>query len=290
MNTPSLLITGATGTIGLELTRLLQQKGFCFRVMVRSIAKAEIWKSLPHVEIVIGDFNDPLSLEKALDGIEKAFLLTNSSERAEQQQLAFVEAAQKKGLRHLVKLSQLAANIASPVRFLRYHAVVEKAIEQTDMAYTFLRPNLFMQGLLGFKDVIQQKGMFFASAGEAPISLIDSRDIARVAFHCLTQEGHVGKTYTLTGPQALTHADLAIEMSRAWQQNIAYVNISSEEFNQALVSVGFPAWQAAGLIEDYAHYSRHEAALVTSTVEDVTGQKPYSFRHFVTDYKEAFMK
>ncbi|MDQ1089651.1 SDR family oxidoreductase [Siphonobacter sp. SORGH_AS_1065] len=290
MQTPSLLITGATGTIGLELTTLLQQKGYSFRVMVRSLEKAEVWKSVPSVEVVIGDFNEPESLEKALTGIDRAFLLTNSSAKAEEQQLAFVAAAQQTGLKQLVKLSQFAAEVHSPVRFLRYHAIVEKAIQDAGISYTFLRPNLFMQGLLGFKDVIQTKGMFFASAGDAPVSVIDIRDIARVAFRCLTEDGHAGKIYPLTGPQALTHTAMAAELSRAVGKEIRYVDVEPEVMHQALLEVGFPEWQAAGLIEDYAHYSRGEASLVTPTVAEVTGQSASPFSRFANDYRAVFGK
>ncbi len=290
MKTPSILITGATGTVGRELTRQLAEQGHAFRVMVRSLDKAEPWRSLPSAEVVMGDFEDASSLRTALQGIDRAFLLSPSSEKAEAQQLAFLEAARQTGLKHLVKLSQLAADENSPVRFLRYHAAVEKAIQQTGMEYTFLRPNLFMQGLLGFKDLIRATGQFFASAGEAPVSVIDVRDIARVALHCLTEEGHQGKTYTLTGPQALTHREMAAELSLSLGTEVRYTDVPSEEMHQGLLQAGFPEWQAAGLMEDYAHYSRQEAAFLTSAVEEITGAKPLSFRDFARDYAEAFLR
>lgn len=97
------------------------------------------------VELVQGDFDDRESLKRALENVDRAFLLTPSSARAVEQQLSFVEAA-KGCVRHLVKLSQFAADPTSPVRFLRYHAAVEAAIRDSNMAWTFLRPNLYMQG------------------------------------------------------------------------------------------------------------------------------------------------
>ena len=88
-------------------------------------------------------------------GVEKAFLLTNSTERAEHQQIAFVRLAQETGIRHIVKLSQLHADVNSPGRFLRYHAAVEAAVRASGLTFTFLRPNLYMQGLLNFRQSIQ---------------------------------------------------------------------------------------------------------------------------------------
>jgi uncharacterized protein YbjT (DUF2867 family) len=140
-----ILVTGATGSNGSELTQLLASRGVPVRAMVRSHDGATAIAALAGVEIVVGDFDDPASVERALRGVEKAFLLTNSSDRAEARQRAFVDTARRTGLRHVVKLSQLDADEGSPVRFLRYHAAVERAIAASGIAYTFLRPNLYMQ-------------------------------------------------------------------------------------------------------------------------------------------------
>lgn len=169
------------------------------------------WKAL---RPSFGDFDDADSLASALQGMKRALLLTNSSERAEVQQSTFVETARRAGVRHIVKLSQWAASTDSPVRFLRYHAVVEGKIKDSGIAYTFLRPNLFMQGLLAFREAIIGQGKFFAAIGEAKISVIDVRDIGAAAAAALAEEGHQGRTYNLTGPQALSHGEMAESLSR----------------------------------------------------------------------------
>lgn len=256
--------------------------------MVRSAQDAEILNARPGVEAIIGDFNDPVSLERTLNGMERAFLLTPSSERAEAQQLAFVAAAKRAGVQHIVKLSQLAADEDSPVRFLRYHAVVERAIRDSGVAYTFLRPNLFMQGLLGFRSTIVGQGKFFASIGEARISAIDIRDIAAVAAAALTTDGHENKTYTLTGPTALTHAGMADGLGAALHKPVTFVDVPPAALREALIFAGFPTWQADGLLEDYAHYSRNEASMLSPDVALVTGKAPRSFANFAVDYGSAF--
>ena len=263
-----ILITGATGNIGSELVKLLN--GHNIRTMIRSEGT--------------GDFNDPASVEKALQGIERAFLLTNSSEQAEQQQLTFVELAQKAGVKHIVKLSQWAADVNSPVRFLRYHAVVENKIRESGMTYTFLRPNLFMQGLLDFV----HDGQFFAPIGDAKISMVDIRDIAAVAATALTTNGHENKIYNLTGPAAITHPQIAEELSIALNKKITFFNVTPQEMRAALSQVGFPEWQADGLIEDYAHYAKNEAAAVENGVLEATGKAARSFAEFARDYAPVF--
>ena len=149
MKSPNILITGATGSIGTELTKILSAQGVPFRAMVRSIQQNQELDRLEGATLIEGDFNDAASVRQALQGIDRAFLLTNSSEQAETQQSTFVEVAKQSGLQHIVKLSQWAADLHSPVRFLRYHAVVENKIRESGIAYTFLRPNFVYAGFVG---------------------------------------------------------------------------------------------------------------------------------------------
>ena len=283
-----ILVTGATGSNGRELLKRLLALGAPVRGMVRPQSQ-RAGGQLRGVELVTADFDDDASLVRALEGIERAFLVTNSSERVEDQQLRFVGKARAAGVRHIVYLSQLHAARNSPVRFLRYHAVVEQAISSSGIAFTHLRPNLYMQGMLGFRSSIQSEGRILAPAGEARVSVVDVRDIAAVAAATLTQSGHAGKIYDITGPESLTHAEMASQLSEALGKPIAFVDIPEAAMRRALLSVGFPEWQAEGLIEDYAHYRRGEASDVSPAVQNVTGRPPHAFREFAGDYKEAFL-
>jgi uncharacterized protein YbjT (DUF2867 family) len=282
-----ILVTGATGTNGSEIIKRLAKSGAGVRAMVRKFPDSGT-DVLPGVEFVTADFDDPSSIRRALAGVDRAFLATNSSERAEARQLGFVEQARAAGLGHIVYLSQLHAAANSPVRFLRYHAVVEEAIASSGLAFTHLRPNLFMQGLLGFRSSIASEGRFYAPAGNARVSIVDVRDIAAVAAAALTQNGHEGKTYDITGPKALTHAEMASEFTTVLGKPVMFVDTPEAAMHAALLGFGFPEWQADGLVEDYAHYRRGEASGVSSSVQDVTGRLPSSFAAFSRDYTRAF--
>ena len=283
---PTLLVTGATGMIGGLLVDELVARDVGSTAMVRGSATPAL-AGLDGVRVVHGDFDDAASLERALEGSERAFLLTNSSERSEEQQLAFVRAAAKAGVRHIVKLSQLHADVQSPVRFLRYHAVVEAAIVEAGLDFTFVRPNLVLQAYLAFAPLIAA-GTLPAPIGQARVSVVDARDIARVCAAALTEGGHAGKTYDVTGPEAVTHQELATALGRAAGHEVAFQQAGPDAFAAMLAQVGMPQWQAAGLIEDYAHYERGEAATVSRDVERVTGRAPITLAQFAADHAEQF--
>lgn len=281
-----ILVTGATGNNGVEIIKRLSAQGVAVRAMVRNAPASPIFP--PNVEIAVADFDDAASLQRALAGVDRAFLVTPSSEKVEDQQLRFVELAGKSRVKHIVYLSQLHARKDSPVRFLRYHAAVESALKQSGIAYTNLRPNLYMQGLLLFRQMIATHGQIAAPIGDARVSLVDVRDIAAVAAAALTEDGHEGKTYDITGPEALTHAEIANRLSEVLGKQVRFVDISDAAMLQALLSFHMPSWQAEGLVEDYGHYGRGEAASISQDVKSVTGSSPRDFQTFARDYKTAF--
>lgn len=284
-----ILVTGATGKNGVEILKRLSGRKERIRAMVRK--QSEIMRATPNcgLEFVEADFEDAASLRRALTSVQRAFLVTNSSDRVEEHQLRFVSLATESGVKHIVYLSQLHASSESPLRFLHYHAAVEEAVRTSGMSYTNLRPNLYMQALLMIGKSIGSEGRFFAPAGNARVSVVDVRDIAAVAVAALTQTGHEGKTYDITGPEALTHAQMAAELSQALHRPVTFVDLPEQQFREALRGFHMPDWQADGLIEDYAHYRRGEAADISSTVKEVTGEDPRPFAVFARDYRAAFL-
>jgi uncharacterized protein YbjT (DUF2867 family) len=273
--------------IGSLLTDALVAQGVEFTVMLRRGGSGHWIAGKPGVSSTEGDFDDPASLRGALEGVDRAFLLTNSTERTEAQQIAFVEAAQAQRVGQVVYLSQLAADPQSPVRFLRYHGAVEAALTNSTVGWTFVRPNLILQAYIAFAPLIAQ-GALQAPIGDAAVSVVDARDIAAVAAAALTKDGHVGKTYTVTGPAAVSHADIATALGDAIGRPVRFERMAPEEFVAMVTGVGMPQWQADGLAEDYAHYDRGEAATVSPDVQQVTGSNARSVHDFTKDYADAF--
>jgi uncharacterized protein YbjT (DUF2867 family) len=281
------LLTGATGTSGWALLRLLEAKGVAVQAMrrgERDVSRLVLTAATP----MAADFENADSLRAALSGVRSAYLVTPSSSETEAQQIRFAEAAAEACVGHLVKLSQFAADGSSPVRFLSYHAAVERRIRDLGIGYTFLRPNLFFSGFLAFRKTIAEEGQFFAPIGDARVSAVDVRDIAAVAAAALTEPGHMGMTYTISGPAAITHHDVARAILGAIGRDVRFVDVPPEAFAAALRGVGVPPWQADGLVEDYAHYARGEVAEVTTTVRDLTGEGPRDIAGFARDHARAF--
>jgi len=282
-----ILITGATGNNGSELLRQLSATGTPTRAFVRDKRKTNPI-GFPGIEIVEGDFSRPETFMRALDGVDRLFLLIPSSALAEARQCRFVDAARRSGVKHIVKLSQFGADPDSPCRFQRAHGAVEDHIRSSGMDYTFLRPNLFMQGILNFRSTIAFQGVFYACAGTARVSIVDVRDIATMASLALTESGHEGKTYEITGPESLTHVEMAEMLSEVTGRAVSYVEISPDSMRHVLLDLGMSAWQADGVIEDYEAYRRGDSERVTTTVEDVAGVFPMTFEEFARDYASEF--
>ncbi|MCD2192185.1 SDR family oxidoreductase [Actinomycetospora endophytica] len=282
----TVLVSGATGTIGRELVGLLAGQGVCVRAMVRRPADADALRA-PGVEPVIADLDDPSSLARALDGVDALFLNTPSSAEARDRQIRCADLAVAVGVRRLVLLSQYAARADSPVRFLRWHAEVEDHVGALDLEVTVLRPNLFLQGMLTMAGAVREHGTLGAPIGSARVSMVDTRDIAAVAAVALTQPGHAGAVYTLTGPAAVSHHEVAEAISAATGRDVQFADLPDETFATMLDGV-LPAWQRDGLLEDYAHYRRGEAAVVDPAVPTVLGRPARDLAAFARDHAGAF--
>ncbi|MFL6351801.1 MAG: SDR family oxidoreductase [Bryobacteraceae bacterium] len=281
-----ILVTGATGTNGRELVDELNKRGVPFRAMLRDLKKRSV---LPQgVEVVEGDFAKPQTLARALEGVDHAFLVSPPAEQSAQLEKNFIAAAKNAGVSHVVKLSVIAADLHSISRFQRFHREVEIELENSGMGWTILRPNLFMQKTLSYKPTIISQNAIFASAGNSRISAVDVRDIAAVAAAVLTEPGHEGKRYIITGPQALTHTEMAAHLSEALGKEVRYVDVPYSVTRDTLLQMGVPPWQVEGIVELNDMYKRSEAAGVTDTVRSIAKKEPVTFEQFARDFANLF--
>ena len=281
-----ILVIGATGKIGKDVVRGLKAKGEQVRAMIRDTEKAPAARE-PGVEHVTGSLENNASVIAALQGIEKAFLL--SSEEAGMADLhgSFAAAAKDAGLRHLVRLSILPANPDAPIPLAKWHGEADRSVTDSGVPYTILRPSYFMQNNLGGAATIVSDGTIYSAMGEGKVGHIDTRDIADVAVAALTSEGHAGQTYVLTGPEVLTMAEVAARLSAALGKTIEYVNLPPEEIKARMVSAGMPDWRADVWVKLAGMISLGIANKVTPAVKDVLGREPRSIDQFAKDFAPA---
>jgi uncharacterized protein YbjT (DUF2867 family) len=284
----TILVTGATGTVGSLLVKKLGAAGVPARALVRSPEKAKAVEALG-LEAAVGDLDKPETLAPALAGVERVFLLSAPEERQAELQNNLVRAARDAGVRHVVKLSAIGVGGALDALALgRIHRETEEEIERAGLAHTHLRPNGFMQNSFTFAQTIKSQGAFYAPFGDARVSYVDARDVASVAFHALTEDGHEGKAYEITGPAALSYHDLARELSIVLGREVRYVEVPIEAARAGMVSAGMQEWTADALVELFNFYQGGAADQVRDTVREVTGRDPITFAQFAKDHAQVF--
>jgi uncharacterized protein YbjT (DUF2867 family) len=279
-NPTMILVTGATGLNGRELVRRLSERGVPVRALVRSPAKAAALAALPDVEIVQGDMARPETLAGPLRGVERAMLISSSDPGMLDVQSNFIDAAKKAGVRHVVKLSGIMPEVDSAFRFARMHGEIEQRLEASGMAFTHLRAGEFMPAYFRQVPTIVGKGALFLPMENAKIASIDVGDIAEIAADTLTKPGHEGKTYPLTGPEALTMAEVAERLSVVRGKPIKYVNVPPEDARKAQLAAGMPPYLADALFELFAERRKGREGDVSRVTETVFGRRPTPFSEF----------
>lgn len=284
-----ILVTGAGGNVGSALLDHLRANEVAARAGYRDPVKtaAAVDAGQPSVTL---DLADPATLAPALDGVHAVFLLGAMSPAQTTHELNLVRAARAAGTR-VVKLSVWRAGEGlSPVA--RLHRPVERelcdsALPWTMMPWTILRPNFYLQNFLR-QPSIRETSEFSFPFIAAPISFIDTDDIARVAAHVLTTAGHDGHCYDLTGPEALTYPQAADVFSAVLDRPVRYVRRSDDEARAAMLHRGMPEFYANALIDVARAYRYGGADTVTTTVADLTGRRAAGFADFVRRHRDVF--
>lgn len=281
-----ILVVGATGTNGREVVKQLSERGVPVRAMVRSAEKSPELR-LPNVELVRGDLADPPSLDAALRGVKKAFIVTAVGPDCVEWFENFFAAGKRAGGPHVVKFSGMGAGGADTL-IMNQHAVTDEELRCSGLPYTVLRPNSFHQNLLWSAGSIKAEGAFYLPLGDARQSLVDVRDIAAVAAEVLTGTGHEGQVYELTGPESLSYHDVAAMLGKVLGKSVRYVPVSLEAAKKSMLQAGMPEWNARAVTDLYRVFASGTYARTTDTVARLLGRPPRSFEQFARDHAGAF--
>jgi uncharacterized protein YbjT (DUF2867 family) len=283
-----ILVTGATGLTGGALVRRLSATGVPVRALARSPSRAEGLAALPQVEVVEADMAHPATLGEALRDVDRAMLISSADPTMLEVQSNFIDAAAKAGVEHVVKLSGIMPELDSPFRFARMHGEIEQRLQASGMAFTHLRAGEFMHAYFRQVPSIVARGQLLLPMEDARIASIDIGDIAEVAATVLTGSGHEGSIYPLTGPEALSMADVAEKLSAATGRRIEYVNVAPEEATRARLVAGVPPFAAEALAELFAERRKGKEAQVSPVVQTLLGRRATSFDEFAVRHAATF--
>jgi uncharacterized protein YbjT (DUF2867 family) len=281
-----ILVTGGTGLIGSELLRLLSQAGVPVRALVRYPQKAQ---PLPGITWVAGDLARPETLTTAFEGARAVFLLTHYLEDMVELQHNAIAAARAAGVTHVVKVSAFAASDHSNAPIGRWHYQVEKELQESGLAWTMLRPHHFMQNLVAQAEYVIKEGAIYSPSGDGKIPYVDARDIAAVAFVTLTQPGHQGKTYVVTGSEAISYRQASEIIGAVIGKKLRFVDESPEEARARRVREGVPSVVIESILAIGAYQrAGGKTVTITSTIADLTGRPPRTVAEFVRENAPLF--
>jgi uncharacterized protein YbjT (DUF2867 family) len=282
-----ILITGATGTAGGAVLEEMRRSGRSVRAMYRSAKDAA---SVPAgVQAAIADFADKNSMNKALKGVQAMFLVCSPIPRLVELENNAIDACVEAGVRHIVLNSALGAGKYDK-SFPSWHYKVEQKLAASPLKYTILRPNGFFQNLVTYSSVtIREQGAFYASQGEARVSLLDVRDVGAAAARALLEpKAHEGKTYELNGPEALSNSEIAQRISRVAGRAVKYVDIPEDAQRKAMQSAGMPEWQVQALLELQQYYASGKCAESAAVLSQVLGRAPLRLDQYLEENKASF--
>ena len=289
--TETILITGATGTVGSEVVKQLSAKGE--NIIVKAAARSatdNTFENLNRVQVVQLDYDKPDSLAVALKGVDKLFLLTPFQSNMVDLTSNLVSEAKKAKVKYIAKQSVMGADAEPGITPGRLHRQAEKIIEESGIPFTFLRPNFFMQNFVNYySNLIRSQGAFYMPAGDAKVSFVDVRDIAAVAVKSLINDNQQkGRAYNITGGEALTYVQVAEILSKAVGKKINYVNVTDQDARKGMKDMSMDEWTIKSMIELFEITRAGYVSEISPIVEQVTGNKPITFSQFANDYTGAF--
>lgn len=282
-----ILVTGATGIVGRELVRLLVAAGSEIRAATRSPERAEsLFGS--DVEVVELDYRRTSTFDAAVEWADRLFLQAPPFDPdAHETLVPLLDWAVQAGTGQVVMMTAMGVEVRDDLPIRR----LEKHVESLGVAFTLLRPNFYMQhftgGFLGER--IRRTGAFSMPVEDARVSVVDGHDVAGVAAACLTSDEHDGKAFTLTGPEALTHQEIAKTISDVIGRSVAFESVSDEEMLSRLTGSGWRPEIAGVVIALYQSVRGGVRAPVTGDVEQVLGRAPTAFSDFVAQNAESWL-
>ena len=278
-----ILAIGGTGKVGSAVVKELVKRGTEVRALVRK--KDSDSRMLPGVETVEGDLLDPVSIDKALDGVDKLYLLNAVVPDELTQGLIAYDLAKKRKIQHIVYHSVFRADHFKDVPHFASKLTIESALREFELPFTIIRPNYFFQNDESLKDPLTKAGVYPMPLGPTGISAVDVRDIAEASAIALTSQGHEGKTYNLNGPDVLSGPLAAQIWTELLGKEVRYAGDDMDAFEQQMRQRA-PSWSAFDIRMMFQGYLERGFVAEAGDVEALTkmlGHPPRRYRDFARE-------
>lgn len=270
-----ILVTGGTGHVGSEVVKELQKRKADVRILVRK----EETPAPEGVQVVMGDLLDPVSVQKALDGVDKLYLLNAVSPDELTQGLIAYDLARKLKLKHIVYHSVYRVEHFKDVPHFASKLAIENAMREFDVPFTVIRPNYFFQNDASLKDPLTKAGTYPMPLGRVGISAVDIRDIAEATAIALTSDGHYGKTYNLNGPEVLSGPKVASIWSEVLGKEVRYTGENMDAFEEQMREQA-PSWSAFDIRMMFQGYLERGFVAGPGDLETLTKLLGHSARRY----------
>ncbi|WP_280468894.1 NAD(P)H-binding protein [Nocardia cyriacigeorgica] len=275
-----ILVTGATGNVGTALLKELHTQGIAqVGALTRDASRAEFPEG---VQVFEGDFTDLTSLKPALDGVRSMFLLPRMGSDAD-----IIDAARQAGVEHVVLVSSITVSTHPHLGPAAENRAVERLLEDSGMGWTMLRPTQFASNTLMWAQAIQEHRSVEIPYADIGLPTIHPADIASVARVALTEPGHQGQRYALTGPELVTARQQVAAIGAALGRDVPVTEISREQARAGMVAV-FGEDAADAVLDLTGGDVNAELLAVRDTVERITGSPARPFHQWVAENIEAF--
>lgn len=261
-------LTGVTGHLGGYLAREMSNQGIDVRLLAR---RPQAVEKLPHTQVFESYYDSSAVTVNSIEGVDVLFMVSaREAENRVDEHKAFLDAAKRAGVRHIVYTSFLGASAHSTFTYARDHAATEEYIKKQGFTYTFIRDNFYMDF---FIDLCREYGEIKGPAGRGKVSAVVRQDVAEVVLAVLQDSSRwENQVLNMTGPEALTMQEIADVIGERWGKNLRYVEESVDEAYESRKAWPAEQWEYDGWVSTYTAIAQGELAEVSHDVERVLGR------------------
>ena len=282
-----ILLTGATGKTGSATAIELSNLKVPFRALIRSEEKRDEIEALGG-EVIIGSAENRETIDQAMMGIEKLLIILPNCENQLEMEMQLVDSAKAEGVEQIVYMSSVEADEECTSPIPKLHWDTEVYIKDSGLQWTMIKPNFYMQNFIGSAKTIVEQNKFFLPMSEGKTGMIDTRDVGKVIAKVLSEEGHEGQSYQITGPEILSFYNVAEKFSSVLKREVLYVDMSMDAYKNILSQFLTNQWHLDSVIDLFAGIAEGGIEYNTDTFEELIGTPPRSLEDFIEEHRNLY--